>query len=62
MTTKSYIEHLTAAINVVTPYMHKDSNALLRSTNAKCATNMVTFPVNVTKEDPGTLQEQLQKS
>ena len=43
---------LTAVINVVTPYMHKDSNALQRSTNAKFATSMVTFPVYVTKRRP----------
>ena len=50
MTTKSHIEHLTVETNVVTPYTCKDSNALQRSTNAKCATNMVTFPVYTTKK------------
>ena len=49
MTTRSHIELLTAATNVVTPYMHKDSNALQRSTNAKRALNMATSPVYVTK-------------
>ena len=51
MTTRSYIELLTAATNVVTPYMHKDSNTLQRSTNVRCATNMVTSPVYVTKRN-----------
>ena len=48
-TTRSHIGHLTPARNVVTPYMHKDSNALLRSTNVKCATNVVTSPVYANK-------------
>ena len=52
MKTESHIGHLTTVINVVTPYMHKDSNALWRSTNAKFATNMVTFPVYGTKRRP----------
>ena len=52
MKTESHTRHLTAVINVVTPYMHKDSNALQRSTNARFATNMVTFPVYVTKRRP----------
>ena len=33
MTTRIHIGHLTATMNVVTPYMDKDSNALQRSTN-----------------------------
>ena len=49
MTTRCHIGHLTAAKNVVTPYMCKDSNALQTSTNAKCATNMVTSPFYATK-------------
>ena len=49
MTTRTHIGHRTAATNVVTPYTHKDSNALQRNTNAKCATNMVTSPVYATK-------------
>ena len=49
MTTESHIGHLTAVINVVTPFMHKASIALQRSTNAKFATNIVTFSVYVTK-------------
>ena len=53
MTTESHIGHLTAAINVAIPFMHRDSNALQRSTNAKFATNMVTFPVYATKRRPG---------
>ena len=52
MTTESYIEHLTTVIDVATPFMHKDFNALQRSTNAKFPTNMVTFPVYVTKRRP----------
>ena len=51
MTTRSHIELLTAATNVVTPYMCKDSNALQRSTNVRCAANMVTSPVYVTKRN-----------
>ena len=49
MTTRSHIELLTTATNVVTPYMCKDSNALQKSTNVRCATNMATSPVYVTK-------------
>ena len=49
MTTRSHIGHLTTATNVVTPYTCKSSNALQKSTNVKCATNMVTFPVYATK-------------
>ena len=49
--TGSHIELLTIATNVVTPYMCKDSNALQRSTNVKCSTNMVTSPVYVNKRN-----------
>ena len=52
MTTESHIGHLNTVINVVTPFMHKDSNALQKSTNVKFATNMVTFPVYATKRRP----------
>ena len=51
MARRSHIELLTTATNVVTPYMCKDSNALQRSTNVRCATNMVTSPVYVTKRN-----------
>ena len=46
---RKHIRCLTAAINVVTPFTHRDSNALQRSTNAKSATNTVTSQVYVTK-------------
>ena len=49
MTTRNHIGHLTTATNVVTPYIYNGSNALQRSTNVKCETNMVTFPVYDTK-------------
>ena len=52
MTTGSHIGHMTAVINVAAPFMHKDSNALQRSTSAKFATNMVTFPAYATKRRP----------
>ena len=52
MKTESHIGHLTAVINVMTPDMHKDSNALQRSTNAKSATSMVTFPVYASRRRP----------
>ena len=52
MTTESHIRHLTTVINVATLFMHKDFNALWRSTCAKFATNMVTFPVYATKRRP----------
>ena len=38
---------LTAVINLVIPFMHRDSNTLQRSTNAKYATNMAIFQVYV---------------
>ena len=41
--------YLTSAINVVTPFMHRDSNALQRRTNAKYATNTDIFQVYATK-------------
>ena len=62
MKTESHIGHLTTAINVVTPYMHKDSNALQRSTNAKLQQIWSLFQFMLPKEDPGALQEQSQKS
>ena len=52
MKTEGHIGHLTTVTDVVTLYIHKDSNALQISTNAKFATNMVTFPVYVTKRRP----------
>ena len=55
MTTEShdfFLGYLTTVINVATPFMHRDSNALQRITNAKFATNMGTFPVYATKRRP----------
>ena len=46
---KKHIRCLTAVINVVTPFTHRDSNSLQRSTSAKSATNMVTSQVYATK-------------
>ena len=49
MRKRSHIELLTNATNVMTPYVCKDSNALLRNTNVRYAINMVNSPVYVTK-------------
>ena len=49
MTVEKHIRCLTTVINVVTPFMCRDSNALQRSTNAKYATNMATFQVYAIK-------------
>ena len=47
MTVEKHIRCQTAVINVVIPFMYRDSNALQRSTNAKYATNTATFQVYV---------------
>ena len=49
MTIKKYIICQIAVINVVTPFTHRDFNALQRSTNAKYATNTATFQVYAPK-------------
>ena len=51
MTTNNHIELLTDATNVVTLYMHKVSNALLRNTNVRYVPNMGTSPVYVTRRN-----------
>ena len=51
MTTRSHLELLTDATNVVTLIMCKDSNGLLENTKVSCATNMATSPVYATKRN-----------
>ena len=52
MTIERHITCLTVVINVVIPFMLRESNAPQRNTSAKSATNMATFPVYATKNRP----------
>ena len=49
MTIEKHIRCQITVINVVIPLTHRDSNGLQRSTNAKYATNTVTFQVYAIK-------------
>ena len=62
MRTESHIRHLTAAINVVTPYMHKDSMACKEVPMHSLQQIWSLFQFTLPKEDSGASQEQSQQS